>query len=137
MGYAVRAVLELLFSWVEDGIAPPRAGRIELEVLDKVSKAAADEYGNAIGGVRSPSVDVPLVDYDVHGEGGLFCPLVGKETPLPPEVLAALYPSVDAYLEKFTRGLDATIQAGFLREEERTALLAGARAKAEEVLGGE
>jgi hypothetical protein len=98
--------------------------------VDDVSKAADDPYGNAMGGVRSPVVDVPLVDYAVHAEGGPVCLLGGGETPLPPSALADRYPSLDAYLAEFTRSLDATIEAGFLREKGRAAILADARAKA-------
>lgn len=133
--YFVQAVGQLLFAWAEDGSTPPRARRIELEVLDGVSKAAEDRYGNAMGGVRSPFVDVPLVDYDVHAEGGILCLLGGNETPLPPAALAARYRSLDAYMEEFTRSLDATIGAGFLRARDRTAILVDARARAAEGLG--
>jgi len=137
VAYFIRAVADLLFAWTEDGIAPPRAGRIEMEVLDEVSKAAVDGFGNAIGGVRSPFVDVPLVTYDAQGEGGLLCPLAGDETPLPPQVLADRYGSVDAYLADFSRSLDATTETGFLRDEDRTAILDAARVRAVEILGSD
>lgn len=135
--YFIRAAGELLFAWAEEGRPPPRAGRIELEVFDDVSKAADDRYGNAIGGVRSPFVDVPLVDYDVHAQGGPLCLLGGNETPLPPDVLAQRYPSLDTYMAEFMQSLDATIDAGFLRQEDRRAILDDARAKAAESLGKE
>jgi hypothetical protein len=133
--YFVRAAAERLFAWAEAGIVPPRAGRIEMEVLDVVSKADEDAFGNAIGGVRSPFVDVPLADYDVHTGGGLTCPLVGNETPLPSDVLARRYPSLEAYMEGFTRSLDATIEAGFLTAHDRAAILDEARASATAALG--
>lgn len=47
------------------------------------------------------------------------------------------YGSVDAYVADFSRSLDATIESGFLRQEDRTAILDGARVKAAEFLGSE
>ena len=55
-----------------EGVAPPRAERIEL-LADRddgpcgrspeAVPAARDEYGNALGGVRSPNVDLPTATY--------------------------------------------------------------------------
>ena len=98
----VQAAAENLVAWAEDGVIAPRADRIALAVKDVVSKAEEDEFGNAVGGVRSPFVDVPLLDYDVHSEPGAICQLIGNETPLPSAVLAEKYGSVDSYLTNFT-----------------------------------
>lgn len=132
----VRAATAALFDWAEQGDAPKRAPRIEMETLDVVSTPRVDEHGNALGGVRSPFVDVPLVQYQVQAGGsGLACAFSGTETPLPADVLADRYGSVREYMAEFTKRLDATIEAGHLLELDRAAILTAARTKAQQMLG--
>ncbi|MBM3659001.1 MAG: hypothetical protein FJW95_05795 [Actinobacteria bacterium] len=131
----VRAAAAALFRWAETGKAPKKAPRIEMATIDVVSKPSADEYGNALGGVRSPFVDVPLVTYQVQAGGiGLSCTFRGNETPLAPDVLADRYGDANSYMKEFTRRLDATIKAGRLLELDRDAILAATRAKAAQLL---
>ena len=103
--YFVRGAFELLFRWAEEHIAPPTAERLHLATVGVVSVAAVDEVGNAIGGVRSPFVDVPLVRYEAHSTPGALCELSGNESWLTPEQLVARYGSVDGYMEQFTQSL--------------------------------
>ena len=81
--FFVRAAAARLFTWAEQGVAPPKARRIEMETIDVVSVAKADEHGNAVGGVRSPFVDVPLVHYEVQSTPGVFCVFRGSRHPSP------------------------------------------------------
>ena len=128
----LRAALVHLFRWAEAGVPPPIAGRLALSSLDVVSSVQVDEVGNAVGGVRSPFVDVPLARYEAHSSPGPKCVLAGREVALPPAELAARYGDAGAYLAAFTASLDATITAGFLLEQDRADLLAAQRAKAEQ-----
>jgi hypothetical protein len=128
-----RAAATHLARWAEEGVAPPEAPRIELSTLADVSVTANDEYGNALGGVRSPFVDVPLFVYAVHEGPGPFCILSGSETPLGADVLQHLYGDADGYMKAFTTSLDETIDAGFLLELDRQQLLDGQRERANEV----
>ena len=100
-----------------------------------MSVSAIDEHGNAVGGVRSPYLDVPLVRYEVHSTPGAICELSGRETPLPADVLAGRYAGVDDYMAQFTPNLDTTIDAGYLRPEDRQAILDQTRTKAQALLG--
>lgn len=59
------------------------------------------------------------------GSPSIIC-LLGSTTPLDPGRLAQLYPSVDAYLAAYAEAADAAIDAGFVLEEDRDALLADA-----------
>lgn len=130
MSAFVRAALRNLFRWAEDDVAPPRAPRIALRVDDVVAQAAVDRFGNAIGGVPSPFLDVPIARYEAHSTPGPLCALAGRETPLPYEVLAERYGDVQTYLAEFTNSLDEIIRAGYLLEDDRPALLAAQTAKA-------
>ncbi|WP_253879492.1 alpha/beta hydrolase domain-containing protein, partial [Mycobacterium colombiense] len=130
MSAFVRAALRNLFRWAEDGVAPPTAPRIALGVDEAVAEAAVDRFGNAIGGVPSPFLTVPIARYEAHSAPGPLCKLAGHEVPLPHKVLADRYGDVQTYLAEFTASLDDTIRAGFLLEDDRAALLNDQTAKA-------
>jgi hypothetical protein len=134
--YFTRASAAMLVAWAEKGIRPPDAKRIELAKLDKVSVAKTDEHGNAVGGVRSPFVDVPLSRFEVHSGPAPTCKQVGNETPFTKEVLVKLYGDADSYLEAFTKSLDATIKARYLLPLDRQRILDAQRARANELFGG-
>lgn len=130
MSAFVRAALRNLFRWTEDDIVPPRAPRIALSVDGQVAEATVDQFGNAIGGVPSPFVDVPIARYDAHSTPGPLCKLAGREVPLPHNVLAGRYGDAPAYLAEFTASLDTAIEAGYLLKEDRAELLKDQTAKA-------
>jgi hypothetical protein len=130
MSAFVRAAMRHLFRWAEEDIAPPKAPRIALEIDDVVARAAVDRFGNAIGGVPSPFLDAPIARYDVHSTPGPLCQLVGREVPLPHEVLAGRYGDARTYLAEFAISLDATVAAGFLLADDRDAILEAQTAKA-------
>jgi hypothetical protein len=130
MSAFVRAALRQLFRWAEDGIAPPRAPRIALKVDDVVAEANVDRFGNAVGGVPSPFLEVPIARYEAHSTPGPLCKLAGREELLAYQVLVDRYGDMETYLAEFTRSLDATIDAGFLLDEDRAALLEAQTAKA-------
>jgi hypothetical protein len=130
-----RGTFALLNRWVETGQPPPRAPRVKLDVLDKNSKIAVDQNGNALGGVRSPYLDDALVRYDAQAPGPITCGLAGHEAPLNGAALAKQYPTVGAYMKKFAKGLDAMIRAGYIIPADRAHLVAAQKAKATQVLG--
>jgi len=122
--YFVRAAAEQLFLWAETGEPAPEAARLEMASGDGVVwTAAVDDVGNAVGGVRSPFVDTPLVRYAAQSDPGALCKLRGNEFPLDAATLAGLYDSPEDYLDQFTTDLDETIDAGFLRMADREEIL--------------
>jgi|GEM_PF-2685923 len=130
-----RGAFSLLNRWVENGQKPPRAPRVKMAEISTVSKIAADENGNAIGGVRSPYLDDALVRYDAHAPGDITCQLAGHEAPLDSAALVQKYESADAYMKQFTKGLDAMIKAGYIVPLDRAQLIADQKEKATQVLG--
>ncbi|WP_231995122.1 alpha/beta hydrolase domain-containing protein [Mycobacterium sp. 852002-10029_SCH5224772] len=130
MSAFVRAALRNLFRWAEDDIAPPSAPRIALSVDGQVAEAAVDRFGNAIGGVRSPFLDAPIVRYEAHSTPGPLCKLAGREFPLPHNVLTERYGDMQTYLAEFTISLDAAIRDRYLVKEDRAELLKDQTAKA-------
>ncbi len=131
----VRGTFALLNRWVETGKEPPRAPRVKMAEIDTVSKIAPDENGNAVGGVRSPYLDDALARYEAKAPGPITCQLAGHEVALDSAALAKQYPSVNAYMKKFTKGLDAMIKAGYIIPADRAQLVADQKEKAAQVLG--
>ena len=119
--FVVRAAVRALDRWIRDGEAPPEAERLEVEG----DAFRRDADGIALGGVRTPQVDVPVAA--LSGEpgpsGGVICLLLGSTRPLAPERLAERYPSVDAYLEAYEAATDEAVDAGFVLEEDREQVL--------------
>jgi hypothetical protein len=106
--------LHHLLQWVDKGISPPRAPRVIMDMFEDNdgSLMQLDEYGNAMGGIRSVYVDLPTVKYtminepnpDSSGPGlgrmdtPLLCFLSGWQTPLPAATLRAKYGSTANYV---------------------------------------
>lgn len=125
MHFVAKAALRALDNWARSGEAPPEADRIEVdEGTPAVIKRDAD--GIALGGIRSPIVDVPVdVVSGVPGDGpGYICALVGSTVPLPDPRIAELYPDRAVYEQRFAESTDEMIASGFLLEADRDALVA-------------
>jgi len=122
------AALHHLVAWVVDGTTPPTSPRIQFEGGNVIAR---DELGIAIGGIRTPPVDVPTrVLSGESGSGGGFCPLFGQTLPLSSSVLAKLYGSEAAYLDALQASADATVAAGWLLPEDAETLVAEEAARA-------
>jgi hypothetical protein len=105
----VKAALRHLDQWVRTGAAPPEAPRLEIDEAGASPAFVRDADGNAVGGVRTPLVDVPVAA--LTGEPGpsasVICLLLGSTRPLASERLAELYPSVDDYLAAYEEAVRA------------------------------
>ena len=100
MRYAYRAAIEHLRAWVEEGAEPPSAPRIERVDGD----VQTDRYGNALGGLRLPTIDVPVATYDARNSD---CDLTGQTRPFDDATLAALYDSDADYVAQLEAAADA------------------------------
>lgn len=122
--YVGQAALARLVEWVAGGPPPPVAAR--LEVHADLTGFALDGDGNALGGLRTPWVDVPTARLSGLGQPGEEMSfLFGTTVPLERAALAARYPGgVSDYLERFTVSLDGCIGAGYLLDQDRDEILA-------------
>ena len=106
-----------LTRWVDDGIPPPRAARIEAP--HGRSLVARDRFGNALGGLRTPFLDVPTASYsptdDATQDTDLsgLCPLVGYNTPFSQTTLRSLYPTHSDYVARVARESSSLVRQGF------------------------
>ncbi|WP_018501747.1 alpha/beta hydrolase domain-containing protein [Parafrankia discariae] len=124
----VKAAIRALDTWVRTGTPPPTAPRITVTSGDSPG-VTRDADGIAEGGIRTPPVAVPV---DVlsgvpAANASVLCQLFGSTKPLPDTRVAALYPTKDAYLRRFTAAVDMTVKAGFALATDRAALLAYAQ----------
>ena len=110
--FTLTAALAALHQWLETGDpapAAPRAERASPVPDDPTRTLLRDPDGNAIGGLRSPIIDVPAAAY--HGEA---CISAGTTTPLSPERLAELYPTHQHYVEELRAATDTAVAGGLL-----------------------
>jgi hypothetical protein len=128
MHLVAKAAFRHLDTWVRTGELPPVAPRLEL-TSGAMPEVQRDSDGIAIGGIRTPPVDVPVdVLSAVPGPNPqVICLLLGSTQPLPDARLAELYPSRDAYVQEYDAATDQVIESGFILEPDRAALLAFAQ----------
>jgi hypothetical protein len=112
--FIVNAAIAALNQWVADGTEPPRADRITL--TDNPVMVARDSLGNALGGIRTPYVDVAIAI--LSGEGGTgpsFCRLFGTTELFDAGTLGTLYDSDNnVYINKVNASTDASVSNGFI-----------------------
>lgn len=123
--FVAKAAFNSLDNWVRTGAAPPAAQRLELTSANPPANRR-DADGIALGGVRTPLVDVPAdVLSGIAGPNpDVICILSGSTSPLPEARLAQLYASRDDYVQRYAAAIDAAIAAGFVLEADREALIA-------------
>ena len=110
--YVMDAAVAQLNRWVRAGVPAPHAARIEISSGSYVT----DQFGNALGGVRTPAVDAPVATLTGTGNTGssLLCFLLGTSTPLSAAQLAALYPLHSDYVAAVARSAASDVRQGFL-----------------------
>ncbi len=123
--YLLASALRHLDRWVAEGDPPPIAPRIEIAEDGSVVR---DEHGNALGGIRTPMVDVPAATLsgDPVGDEIMFR-LFGSTTTFEPARLRELYGDRAGYLEAFEEALDRAIAGGWVLPEDRDEMAAEAR----------
>ncbi len=112
--FVLDAAVAALERWVRRGVLPPRSPR--LDVTGPPPVIARDAHGNALGGIRTPAVDVPIATLSGGGQTGtVLCQLFGTTVPFDAATLAALYPSHRAYVAKFDRATARALRRRFVR----------------------
>jgi hypothetical protein len=121
--YVVEAALSSLDRWVRTGKAPSSA--TPMQMTGTPPHFVLDANGNALGGVRTPWVDVPTARLSGGGNSGAqLAFLVGSAEPYDQATLDRLYPGGKAdYLKKFQGALDSAIKNGFILPADRQEIL--------------
>jgi Alpha/beta hydrolase domain len=125
MHLVAKSALRALTNWIDTGTAPVIAPRIDV-AAGASPQVRRDADGIALGGIRTPPVDVPVAA--LSGAPGpnpsTICLLLGSTKPFSAARLAQLYPSRAVYTQRYDADADAAIKAGFVLAEDRAALLA-------------
>jgi len=90
------------------GITPPYADRYQ---LDANNQNVLDQYGNAVGGLRSPYLDVPISTYSMPVSPCIF---IGRRTPFSEDLLHQLYQNHGDYVSKVVQNTQQLVKDGFL-----------------------
>ncbi|MCW5892855.1 MAG: hypothetical protein KIT14_20270 [bacterium] len=113
--YVLNAALWRLARWVRTGkVRGASAPRLTVTpgtppVIER------DALGNALGGIRTPQVDVPIAALSGLGQtGNAFCGLFGTTVPFDAATLASLYPSHTQYVKAVVRAARKAMKAGYL-----------------------
>ncbi len=120
--FVVSAAYAALNRWVTTGVAPAMAPR--LGVKDDGITFEVDANGNALGGVRTPFVDVPVATLSAYGQPGSmetissnsesFCFLFGTTTLFDSAKLKSLYPTHASYVNAVNASADNAVAQGFM-----------------------
>jgi len=116
------AFLRNLEDWVDYGIAPPHADPI----LVQDGQPVLDAFGNLIGGLRSPFLDVPTSMWTGSSTGASFCFIAGHEVPFTEAQLLELYPNHGVYVNQVVRNVSALVRDRFITQSDGAALNAAA-----------
>ena len=104
-----------LDEWVRKGTPAPRGPRIEVTGEGAQARIAKDRFGNALGGVRTPYVDVPAATYHSgHGPGPGCGQNFGYTEPFHWARLDALYGNYKAYASRMTQAVDRAVKERWL-----------------------
>jgi hypothetical protein len=112
MSYAFNAAFDNLEKWARTGTPAPRATSIEL----KDGAVALDQFGNGLGGVRSPYVDVPVAAYTTTSPGPSTCRELGHKIPFDAARMSVLYSSDKVYADKVAQSVDRLVKERWLSE---------------------
>jgi hypothetical protein len=118
--YIQSALLRAIESWVRDGIEPPPSSLIELGRNENNNLIVLQDVNeNALGGVRSPQIEVPLGRY-IANPLTIFnaCFLEGAFIPFTEDRFRELYPTDSFYVQEADRAISRAVADGFILAED-------------------
>ncbi len=124
--WVLKAGISALNRWVRSGVPAPSATPIARN--SDGTDLQRDEFGNAVGGVRTPYVDAPVAAFSGSGQTGTsFCFLFGTTDLFDDATLAMLYPTRDDYIKAIDTTTDSAVAKGFILPEDGELIRAQAR----------
>ena len=114
--YVLNAALNKLIRWVRTGKAPKSAPRLDVSAGPPIT-IQRDQHGNALGGIRTPWVDVPIATFTgLQSGGSILCLIFGTTTLFDAPTLAALYPTHKAFTSAYDKALKRAVKKGWILE---------------------
>ncbi len=122
--YFARSALIALNQWVRSGLVPPTFPQLKRIPTNEGWDTPRDQYGNSIGGLRSPWVDVPIEQYEWRSD----CPGgAGTHTKFERTLLSELYGSPANFQARFVDAMAESVAAGTVLPEDAEAAINAAR----------
>jgi len=106
--YVLNAQLENLKKWIRSGVNPPSCAPYETVGTYPATDLKFDEYGNVMGGVRLPYLEVPAYHFKTDATA----------YPLEKEILDTLYASHEDYVEKVTASAEKCVEERILTQHD-------------------
>lgn len=126
--FVAKTAIRALNAWIVDGIAPPSLPRLKINAAGDGFET--DAHGNALGGVRSPYMDVPIARMsglnNTSQHERCLCFLFGSTDMLDAATLRSLYPTHNDYVVKVTAATYDAVNAGTLLPEDAALVIAAA-----------
>lgn len=113
------AAFAAMVQWIDSNTPPPRADRIQVDTSTTPVHIVRDSFGNALGGVRTPFLDVPISSYTPFDTVAHtttfsgFCILYGYNIPFSHDQLSTLYNNHGDYVSQFVHSLNDVVAQGF------------------------
>jgi hypothetical protein len=115
----IDAALRNIDLWSRDSLpAPP--GR---DILVEDGAPVLDEFGNVLGGLRSPYLDVPTSTWFASSTGASFCFIAGHEVPFDQATLDELYPAQGTYVSAVARDVGGLVADRYITRADGQALI--------------
>jgi hypothetical protein len=117
MTYALDAAYANLTRWVRDGVPAPRAPRIAVNGGGTPqARVLLDQHGNAVGGVRTPQVEVPVATYYTSTKGPGLCGNLAHMEAFDWAKLNALYGTPAGYAAQISTAVERLVRDRWLTE---------------------
>jgi len=123
--YIMAAAVDGIVKWLTHGVPPPHGDPIQM-VSNSPPVVARDAFGNALGGIRLASFEVPIALSQGTGTGG--CALSGIYVPFDTATLQSLYPTHEGYVHAIMAAAEKNVADRFLLPADAAELIADARA---------
>jgi hypothetical protein len=107
--YMWDAGLAAIDRWVRTRVRPTPTPLISVQGSGNTALVNRDQYGNALGGLRYPTLDVPVATY-IGGD----CFLYGTTLPLDALTLSRLYPTHQDYVDRMAAAIARVVNAGYM-----------------------
>lgn len=129
--YATNAAVVAIEKYLDAATPLPKAS--PMQVTDaSVPTVARDSYGNALGGLRLPDIDVPIAldnGYCVTGgpcDYSTITKYIGTHIPFTKTVLDTLYPTHADYVNKYKSSAQNAVAQGYLLQGDADEAIANA-----------
>jgi hypothetical protein len=129
-GYVQDALLVQLINWVLTGgvdggtpVASPPLFQGQTPGEASAGSPQLDSFGNILGGVRNPAVDVPLAQLTGMPNTPGLCSLLGTTVPFDSATIHALYPDHGTFVSKWTQDVASLKHDGYLTKDDAADLV--------------